>query len=172
MALFFTREIMAALHTPSAREYCSTKYGWSTAVMNTVHWELIRLARRRGNPTKFMHTSKLLHGWLPVMQMLGHTTGVTICPGCGTPSESVDHLFECPHPLMRTARDTFFSLFRAKCRRMDLPLDFFEAFSGYVHWALTGDTRPITNSTTLTYAIRQQDQIGRMMVLRGFLAKG
>ena len=167
-----SREIMAALHTPSAREYCSTKYGWTTAVMNTVHWELIRLARRRGNPTKFMHTSKLLHGWLPVMQMHGHTTGVTVCPGCGTPSESVDHLFECPHPLMRSARDTSFLLFSTKCRRMDLPLDFFEAFSGYVRWALTGDTRPITNSTTLAYAIRQQDQIGRMMILRGFLAKG
>ncbi len=55
---------------------------------------------------------------------------------------------------------------------MDLPLDFFEAFSGYVHWALTGDTRPNTRSATLQYAIRQQDQIGRMMVLCGFLAKG
>ncbi len=112
------RKIMAAHHTSLARKYCSFKYGWSPALMNTVHWELIRLARQRGNPTKFMHTSKLLHGWLPVMQMHGHTTGVTLCPGFGTPSKTVDHLFQCPHPLMQMARDDSYTLFRANVNNL------------------------------------------------------
>ena len=165
-------EILTAHHTAPAREYCSTKYGWSPAVMNTVHWEVIRLARRRGNPTKFMHTSKLLHGWLPVMQMHGHTTGITVCPGCGTPSETVDHLFLCSHPLMHTARDTSFALFRAKSRRLDLPIDFFEVFTGYVRSALTGVDQPTSQNAALLHAMQQQDQIGHGMILRGFMAKG
>jgi hypothetical protein len=73
---------------------------------------------------------------------------------------------------MQTARNTSFALFRAKSRRLDLPLDFFEVFTGYVRSALTGEDQPIPQNATLLHAIQQQDQIGHGMMLRGFMAKG
>ena len=91
-------EISWAHHSKVIREYCGLKYNWSNAIMGTIHWEVPQIARRRGSHTDFMRSSKLMHGWLPVMQMHGHTTGVTVCPGCGDPCEMVDHMLLCPNP--------------------------------------------------------------------------
>ena len=165
-------EISQAHHSQAIREYCCLKYNWSNAIMGTIHWEVTRIARRRGSPTDFMRSSKLMHGWLPVMHMHGHTTGVTICPGCGDPCETVDHMLLCPNPRMRQAREDAYLVFRAKCRRMDLPMDFFTDFTGYVKAVLWGIPSPTALSGILSLTFRQQDAIGPGMLLRGYLAKG
>lgn len=134
--------------------------------------EVIRIARRRGTPTQFMHSSKLLHGWLPVMHMHGHTTRILACPGCDFPSEMVDHLFQCSHPFMQKARDDSFILFRAKCQRIDLPLASYTAFTEYVHSTLLGQPPPTSMLLIIQQTIRQQNLIGQGMILHGFLAKG
>ena len=165
-------EVSRAQHSATIRDYCQLKYGWSNAVMGTIHWEVTRLAHRRGSRTQFMQSSKLMHGWLPVMHMHGHSTGVSACPGCGCPSETVDHMLLCPNPQMRQARDVAFSVFRAKCRHMDLPMMFFTDITGYLKSVLCGLPAPEASSALLSLTFRQQEAIGPVMILRGFLAKG
>ena len=165
-------EISRAHHSKAIREYCGLKYNWSSAIMGTIHWEVTRIARRRGSPTDFTRSSKLMHGWLPVMHMHGHTTGVTVCPGCGDPCETVDHMILCPNPRMRQAREDAYLLFRAKCRRMDLPMDFYTNMTGYVKAVLWGIPTPAASTGILTLTFGQQDAIGPGMILRGYLAKG
>jgi hypothetical protein len=167
-----TSEISKAHHSKAIREYCGLKYNWSNAVMGMIHWEVTRIARRRGSHTDFMRLSKLMHGWLPVMHMHGHTTGVTVCPGCGDPCETVDHMILCPNPRMRQAREDAYLIFQAKCRRMDLPMDFFTDITSYVKAVLWGIPSLVASSGILSLTFRQQDAIGPGMLLRGYLAKG
>jgi hypothetical protein len=80
-------EVLWAHQTRSSWDYCRMKYGWDQTTMGSIHWDAIRNARVNMTRTKFTMTSKLMHRWLPVMHMHGHTTGVTTCPGCGANDE-------------------------------------------------------------------------------------
>ena len=50
--------------------YCLEKYNWDDIVFDSIQWSLIRSARARSPHTLRMQTSKIMHGWLPVMHML------------------------------------------------------------------------------------------------------
>ena len=73
---------------------------------------------------------------------------------------------------MRQAKEDTFLVFRAKCRRMDLPMDFFTDITGYVKAVLWGTPSPVVSSAILSLTFRRQDAIGPGMLLRGFIAKG
>ena len=73
---------------------------------------------------------------------------------------------------MRQAREDAYLIFWAKCRRMDLPMDFFTDITGYVKAVLWGIPLPAASSGILSLTFCQQDAIGPGMLLRGYLAKG
>ena len=105
--------VTSTYHSSAIREYCMAKYSWSKTTFNSIYWDGIARARKRGTATQQMHTSKLMHGWLPVNHIVGRYTGLTQCPGCTNTDKILEHLFHCPHPHMKQARsDSICALWR------------------------------------------------------------
>ena len=76
------RHISLACHTNNIQEYCMKKYHRSESTFNSVYWDGIECPGKCGTKTQLMHTSKIMHGWLPVMHMVGPFTNLTQqCPG-------------------------------------------------------------------------------------------
>jgi hypothetical protein len=96
--------ILRAHWSTKAQSYCCKKYGWSGETFNIVDWDLIRAAHTKLGHTQRMQTSKILHGWLPVMHMQAHITGWAQCPGCACPDETMDHLFHCSNRVLANKR--------------------------------------------------------------------
>ncbi len=105
------RHVTSAYHSKALQDYCMKKHSWSPATFNSIYWEGIGHARRCGTRTQLMHTSKLMHGWLPVNHIVGHYSGITQCPGCCELDETINHLLYCPHPaLSQAGTDSMVSL--------------------------------------------------------------
>ncbi len=162
--------ISHAAHQPRLRDYCSRKYHWSAQTMDLISWDTIRRARAKATPTEFMHTSKILHGWLPVMHMHGHVTGNFHCPGCECEDKTLDHLFRCPHPQMLEARETGMRELAHFCTDKRVPPTFQHSFLHFLKCTFNRDTRtPPTRISLDVYS--SQSQIGSLMMLRGFWSK-
>lgn len=159
-----------AHHFTAIREYCMTKYGWSDTTFDSINWQAIRKARQRGTATQMMRSCKILHGWMPVMHMHGHTTGNTQCPGCSCSDETFDHFLRCPNTFLSAARRTALATLRQKCKGMKIHRDFSNVFCSMVEAFFLGTDIPDTPHRTLHLAILSQKKIGLEHVVQGFIA--
>ena len=164
-----SKHIAHASHSNLLREYCLKKYDWSTTTFDSIYWEGIGRARRRGTQTQLMHTSKLMHGWLPVNHVVGRYTGITQCPGCSTKDETIDHMFHCPHPQMVTARTESLSALRRFLIRAGTSRPFSDPFVDLFQSYLE-DRVPHTPNYLAQEAYQAQLAIGHNLTLRGYLA--
>lgn len=162
--------LLRAVHSNELRRYCRVKYGWPYTTLDAIAWEVIRLARAKRSKSTMMHTSKIMHGWLPVMHMHGHSTGVTQCPGCPNVDETLDHLLQCPHPLLVEARKDGIRAIFTKGKELRLPHRFLISFIRYIRLAIDG-TRPRPLEQCSHAAYKTQNRIGPLMLLRGFIAQ-
>ena len=96
--------IHRARRTKAVRDYCNDRHKWKEGTFEMVSWESIGTVRGNMGNTKKMQTCKIMHGWLPIMHMRQWITGVSQCPGCSCQDETMEHLFRCPHPTMKTTR--------------------------------------------------------------------
>ena len=163
------RHITHAVHELGLHTYCQDKYGWTPDVIQNIHWKVIMAARSRHTPASQIRISKILHGWLPVMHMHGHSTGSTQCPGCDHDDETFEHMLRCPHPDMRARRAVIEGNLQTTGRRLGAPKIFITAFGRYLSGALQGQ-QEVTPPTPLSQRIyTAQNQIGSHMFIRGFL---
>lgn len=70
-----------------------------------------------------MQTAKIMHGWLPVMHiLLAHTMGISQCPGCPHPDETIDHhLFQCPNRTLSEECSSLLSSLRKEGLKLGWP---------------------------------------------------
>ena len=98
-----------ARQTKPMEEYLKKKYNWNDSTPNNIHWPSIKTTRQKLSRTKQMQTCKIMHGWLPVAYMQHHITGINQCPGCKCTDKTLDHLLQCPHPLLTEQRRVVFT---------------------------------------------------------------
>lgn len=161
-------QIHKARHWDELWEYCKTKYHWTEEIMSSILWSAMRRARAGRTLPSMVHTSKLLHGWLPVMHMHGRATGSTQCPGCGEPDETFDHMISCPHERMETARQQAITNVREQGIKQGLPTGFMTCVQQYLRYAILDqgdDLDPDLNQIRVS-----QQAIGKMMFVRGYLS--
>ncbi|KAL7505232.1 hypothetical protein ACHAXN_004474 [Cyclotella atomus] len=98
-------QIHMAARTGAIRTYCLKRHKWSHSTFKSISWEVVEKSRCAiQSITKLGRSSKLMHDWLPHMHNLGKWTGVSQCPGCKCPNETLRHVFQCPHKLMVETR--------------------------------------------------------------------
>ncbi len=163
------KHITHASHFVTIRDYCLTKYSWSTSIFNSIYWEGIGRARRRGTHTQLMHTSKLMHGWLPVNHVVGRYTGISQCPGCSVQDETIDHLFHCPHQQMVKARTESLSALRHFLIQAGTPRTFSDPFVHFIQSYLE-NRAPHTDNHFAQETYQSQMSIGHNLILRGYLS--
>ena len=146
------------------------KYGWDEGTFLSIDWGLVQQVRRRCTPTQRMQTSKILHGWLPVMHMLAHMSGNKQCPGCPHPDETFEHLVHCPHPLLHAKREEIVVALCKKGLKLRVPMVLLEFLASTILGS--GHTHDADGLSLLQCALDAQARIGLMMTLRGFLATG
>ncbi len=156
--------------SPSIIQYCMLKYNWDQRVFDAVAWKQLGNARRHCTPTQRMQTSKIMHGWLPVMHMQSHTSGSARCPLCPCLDETMDHLFQCPHPVLKCKRELILEELRKNGLKLGIPRVIVEALSGLLHEYFTGDEFSSHTDALLLLAVQDQRDIGLHMIPRGFLA--
>lgn len=166
-----SRHVTAAYHTHNIREYCRAKYHWLDTTFDTVYWDGIERARTRGTKTQLMQSSKILHGWLPVMHMVGHATHLTQCPGCPCTDETFDHLFHCTHPKMRAILIDRMQALEKYMTKARLPRAFSQPFNTFLQAYLDGNDPPDIEAPLAQEAFQSQTDIGQDLLIRGFLSK-
>ena len=120
-------------------------------------------------------TSKLMHDWLPTMHMQVHITGISQCPGCSCPDEILNHVFQCPHELMKKRRQERIAQMRKKGIKEGVPRNIINTFCDVLHNTSSPNSIPLVQpvySDEVQAAIVQQEGIGNEMMTRGFLATG
>jgi hypothetical protein len=79
------------------------------------------------NGTAEMHpyttnTSKQTYAFVDlVMHMLGHDTGVTVCPLYPHSDETMDHPFHCPHPVLKCKWEQLLEQLQKKGLSLGIP---------------------------------------------------
>jgi hypothetical protein len=86
------RYIVMAKWGQKMKEYCCHRFRWDDQQFDSVLWSIVRSVRKNITATEQMKTSKIMHGWLPVNHMRGHVTGITQCPCCPHPDETMEHV--------------------------------------------------------------------------------
>jgi hypothetical protein len=168
-------QIHLACRTPQIRAYCLTRHGWSERVFHSIHWDCIETVRCAiKSITLLGRTSKVMHGWLPVMHNLGKDTGITQCPGCECPDETFVHLFQCPHKLMKDTRAMQMLEFEQHLRAGSLKDRIVGMAKRMVNSIIHRQPIDVTADdfpTELHPLVRAQSEIGITKFLQGFLAK-
>ena len=103
------------------------------------------------------------------MHMHGHSTGVTQCPGCPNVDETLDHLLQCPHPLLIEAHEEGMRTIFTKGKELRLPHRFLISFLCYIPLAIDS-TWPCPLEQCFQVAYETQNRIGPLMLLCGFLS--
>jgi ribonuclease HI len=161
-------EINRACHRDDLWEYCKTKHHWTEETMSSILWSALQKARAGRTFASMVHTSKLLHGWLPVMHVHGRVTGSTQCPGCEETDETIDHMLSCPHERMETVRHQAIINVREQGIKQGLPAGFMTCVQQYLRYVLlnqSDDLDPDLNRIRVS-----QHAIGPMMFVRGYLS--
>jgi hypothetical protein len=104
------------------------------------------------------------------MNMLSHMTDNAQCPGCSYPDETLDHLFQCPHPLLVSKRLEIIHTLRKKGLNQHIPHIFLDMLDIIItdHFQSCIPHTP-THPALLT-ALAAQSTIGINMFLRGYMA--
>ena len=165
------RYIRRAKWGGTLKEYCLEKYGWTHATFNKVNWEVVRTVRNKLPSSKFIHTSKIMHGWLPVMHMQAHSTGCPQCPGCSWQDETLDHMFKCEHIEARKRRAETIVVLRAKGIAMGIPRAIMEAITRILYEYTAGIDSTVPEHPGIAAAVLAQNEIGYHLLPRGFVAK-
>lgn len=125
-------------------------------------------ARKGRTLASMIRTSKILHGWLPVMHRQGRVTGSTQCPGCESTDETFDHMIQCTNERMQTVRSQAICNVREVGIKQRLPVGFMNNVQQYLKLLLTElEEDP---DTDLLGVVASQQKIGHMMFIRGFLS--
>lgn len=165
------QHILCAHWSDKARSYCCSKYRWSRETFDIVDWDLIRATRTKLGHTQRMQTSKIMHGWLPVMHMQAHITGRARCPGCVCPDETLDHLFHCSNRILANKRDELLKTLRRKFLAAGIPWAIAEALFDLLSAYLTNTTPVVPSHPEIARAVAAQIRIGVEFLPRGFLAR-
>ena len=156
-------------------QYCKERYNWSNQVVEMVNWDTVGTVRRGTKSRRSRRfTSKLMHGWLPIMHMRQVVTGIKQCPGCSHKDETMTHLFRCPHKLIEKARQESMKKIRKWGETQHIPQHIMEAICHVITTEVSGGSEWIQSTYTpeVVRAIKQQLKIGTNLLLRGFVAKG
>ena len=154
----------------SLRDYCCRRYKWDIATLNMVSWRVIGTVRKSCTHTQQMQTSKIMHGWLPVMHMHGHTTGITQCPGCGQPDETMDHLFQCTNKILMEKKDNLINIVRSKGLKLGVPRVLMEAICRMLYDFVHAREPVIPDHPGIAEAVQSQLRVGMNLLPRGFLS--
>jgi hypothetical protein len=164
------RYIRLAKWGQTLRDHCCQRFSWDDCQFDSVIWGIIRSVRRNITATQRMQTSKIMHGWLPVNHMQGHATGVTQCPCCPHPDETLEHLFECTNPKLRKQKDTLINELRSKGKAKGIPSAIMEALCRMLYDVINSNTPTLPDHPTLKAAVQSQINIGAHLLPRGFLS--
>ena len=164
------QHISWATHRDNLWTYCREKYNWSEAVMETIMWSVLKKARTGRTLPSMIRTSKVLHGWLPVMHMHGRVTGSTQCPGCENPDETFEHLLQCRHERMQITRAQAIIKVRESGIKQGLPAGFMAIVQQYLRAILTDSEEEIDSEVGRMMEFQQE--IGHMMAVKGYLSYG
>lgn len=164
------RFIRMAKGGQALREYCCCRYSWDESQFHSVLWDMIRTVRKNISHTQLTKTSKIMHGWLPVMHMQGHATGVTQCPCCHHPDETMEHLFKCTNTELMEKKDALVNDIRKSGMAKGIPRVVMEAICRmlYDFVPLRGPTIP--EHPSLARAVKSQISLGVRLLPRGFLS--
>lgn len=136
--------------------------------MTDILWKPLERARAGRTYHTRVKTSKMLHGWLPVMHMHGRVTGCLRCPGCNALDETFDHMLQCPNESMEETRISALNTVWRVGLEQGLPNGFMKCVVQYIEYAITGDNTRLDDD--LAGTIRSQQRIGPLMFVRGFLS--
>jgi hypothetical protein len=165
------RSILNAHWADETRTYCYNKYGWDRETFDTVDWDLIRVVRTKMGHTHRMQTSKIMHGWLPVMHMQAHITGRAQCPGCLCTDETLDHIFHCTNRTLKVKREELLLNFRQKVLATGIPRVITEALYDLLFAYIQNNEPPTHSHPEIARAMAAQVRIGPQFIPRGFLAR-
>ncbi len=170
----YKKELYDARRTKYMRIYCMEKYGWDDETFDSIHWESVSSVRSKMTGTQQMQTMKIMHGWLPIMHMRHHITGVNQCPGCKHTDETMTHLFQCPNAAMKERRTKVLDNFLKQGKKHKIPQHIIEAVCRVLRVQCLGsnDFESDSHTPDIAHAIQQQRRIGTHMMLRGYLANG
>lgn len=130
--------------------------------MGEISWKSIGSARPKCSPTQLIKTSKIMHNWLPVMQ-------VKQCPNCTHPDETLDHLFHCSHPTLTGKREELLEQLCKKDLKMRIPCLVFDAVIQLLESYFTGVPITLENAPeTIRQAVVSQLSIGLQFLPCGF----
>ena len=150
--------------------YCMEKYGWSQDVADSVSWRSVLSARNKCTATQLMQTTKIMHGWLPVMHMQAHISGTAQCPSCPYPDETLDHLFHCPHPLLQCKRELILEQLRKKGLKLRVPYPIVSTWCSILASYFDDTPLPEFEPHEIRNAVLSQQVIGLQFFPRGFLS--
>lgn len=164
------RYICEAKWDRSLQDYCCRRYEWTSQVFHSVRWKSIHSVRKNMNHYHRRQTSKIMHGWLPVMHRQGIITGSTQCPACSCPDETMEHLFKCKNKALMEKKDTLIVEFRTSGISAGIPRAIMEAFSGLLYAFIHGTEVHLPEHPGIAAAVEAQLEIGLRLLPRGYIA--
>ena len=171
----FKREIYKASRMKEVKKYCSDKYEWDEYIFNLVNWDSVGSVRRQMLGTKLMQTSKIMHGWLPIMHKRYHITGSKQCPECPCLDKTMRHLNQCPNKQMVKTRKEALARIKKVAKKGKIPQAVITAFCHVIETECNSgkenDFYLRTFTPILNTAVEDQIQIGTDLMLLGYLAK-
>ena len=88
--------------------------------------------------------------------MQGHATGVTQCPCCPHPDETLEHLFECTNPKLMKQKDTLINELRSKGKAKGIPSAIMEALCRMLYDVINSNTPTLPDHPTLKAAFSRR----------------
>ena len=164
-------QIRQAKWGESIRQYCMTKHGWSQTTLEMVNWEVVRTIRSKMTQSQFVRSSKLMHGWLPIMHMQAHISGSAQCLGCTCSDETMDHLFQCVNATAAQQRETSLVALRTKGIALGITRAVMEAVTLILYEYTNALPTTIPDHPQIAAAVRAQQEIGVHLLPQGFLAR-
>ena len=159
---------------PSLKQYCFKRHKWREKTFDAIHWDSIESVRRRLKLKDLVRTSKIMHGWLPLMHNRGHITGIYQCPGCECRDETFHHFLQCNHKDRVTNREEVLTAFWERCVHAKIPEIMIIAVNAIIRRVIsntTGTAQSTLFSMHVNKAIRHQERIGPLKLCQGFLSK-
>lgn len=166
------RHIMMAKWGHKTKAYCCRRFQWDEQQFESVLWDSIRSVRKNLTATEQMKTSKIMHGWLPVNHMQGHATGVTQCPCCPHPDETMEHMFRCTNQRLMPKKDELINEIRKKGMAKGIPRAIMEVVCRSLYDFIHSNPPTVPENPTLAAAVHSQIALGMRLLPRGILSEG
>jgi hypothetical protein len=141
--------------------------------MSKIDWDAIESHRKTMAFHQVVRSSKIMHGWLPIMHNQGKWgTHITQCPGCTCRDETFAHMIQCPHRLMREKRTEILRDVLIQCQKRRIPKRVAQAIREIIGKLFTGESNfaSPTHTPSIARAVQAQETIGMLKLLQGFPA--